>query len=260
MLSALVAPVDIAVRTVSGVAPPTRSTATADAIVRRATSFSALSTTRTSHEHAVGRELAGATDPEARWTPAGTPARAAAVARAITPARQGSASSSDQIAAHSLAGMAPRLPIAPPRGAGGPIRRATEAALDAGNRGGMAASPASAGGPIRRSLVESTAEAFAKRAMAAPATPAVAAGISAFAGGEVIRRAVQIGSHRTRSQVPHQATTHNATVGEASTPAFDVNRLPARDFQRLVDAVVEALEQRVIDELERRGRRHPGVL
>jgi hypothetical protein len=36
--------------------------------------------------------------------------------------------------------------------------------------------------------------------------------------------------------------------------------LPSHEMERLVDKVVEKIEQRVIDELERRGRRHnPGV-
>jgi hypothetical protein len=46
----------------------------------------------------------------------------------------------------------------------------------------------------------------------------------------------------------------------ATPAAVDLSRLPARDFRRLVDAVVDDLEQRVVDELERRGRRQPGVL
>jgi hypothetical protein len=36
--------------------------------------------------------------------------------------------------------------------------------------------------------------------------------------------------------------------------------IPSQEMERLVDTVVEKIEQRVIDELERRGRRHnPGV-
>ena len=36
--------------------------------------------------------------------------------------------------------------------------------------------------------------------------------------------------------------------------------IPARQLEEIVDKVVEKIEQRVINELERRGRRHtPGV-
>jgi hypothetical protein len=36
--------------------------------------------------------------------------------------------------------------------------------------------------------------------------------------------------------------------------------IPDREMERIVEKVVEKLEERVIDELERRGRRHnPGV-
>ena len=45
-----------------------------------------------------------------------------------------------------------------------------------------------------------------------------------------------------------------------STHSVRPPAIPNHQLERLVDQVVEKIEQRVIDELERRGRRHnPGV-
>jgi len=125
-------------------------------------------------------------------------------------------------------------------------------------------------GGVRRSLVDSTAGAFARRAVAeaALATPvAAAAGLAALTGAAdswgdspALQRAVQIGSHRTRPRSGGTVTAPTpAPTSGVEAPAFDLSKLPPRDFQRLVDSIVETLEQRVVDELERRGRRHPGV-
>ena len=131
-------------------------------------------------------------------------------------------------------------------------------------------------GPVRRSLVESTAEAFRRATLAGPtlagppAVPAVAAGAGSaavMAGGSglagsdapmLIRRSL---SGSLLAAGSPELADHGAEVAAVldSRETFDVSRLPARDFHRLVDAIVEAVEQRVVDELERRGRRHPGV-
>lgn len=117
---------------------------------------------------------------------------------------------------------------------------------------------------VHRSLLDSTSALFAQRAAGAPSAPAVAGGPgfgpstgappawSAAAGATVIRRTLAV-----TSPSGADGATSETSTGAAST--FDVSRLPARDFQQLVDAIVDVLEQRVIDELERRGRRHPGV-
>jgi hypothetical protein len=109
---------------------------------------------------------------------------------------------------------------------------------------------------VRRSLVDRTASAFAQAGAqnaGNTSAPGLAAGF-AVDDGPVIRRSISVGSHRGRS--PRPASTPPPVMEAAS---FDMSRMPVRDFQRLVDAVVEAIEQRVVDELERRGRRNPGV-
>jgi hypothetical protein len=129
-------------------------------------------------------------------------------------------------------------------------------------------------------LVESTAEVF-RRATAGhpPAVPAVAAGALGFGQGVAagvpgtvapmtIRRSLP--GSMLAGPAPHASSTPSAahadlramhTTDVAGVPGepVDISRLPAREFHQLVDAVVEAIEQRVVDELERRGRRHPGV-
>ena len=61
----------------------------------------------------------------------------------------------------------------------------------------------------------------------------------------VIRRLRDSGS----SSDPH--FTGFDADGESASPA-----MRARDFDELIDRIVAKLEQRVIDDLERRGRRH----
>ena len=102
---------------------------------------------------------------------------------------------------------------------------------------------------IRRSL----AAAFDHRTSVGSAAVAAAttAAEQSHPDFPTIRRSLNLGS---RPAV--QRSDAAQVVGEQS---MDVSRMPMRDFQRLVDAVVDAVEQRVIDELERRGRRNPGV-
>jgi hypothetical protein len=107
------------------------------------------------------------------------------------------------------------------------------------------------GDVVRRSLLDSTADAFAQRASAEAPTGASGMAFGSTAGSSsyppVVRRTMDVGGDDGgRGALPDAAT-------------FDVSRLPARELQRLVDVVVEAIEQRVVDELERRGRRNPGV-
>lgn len=122
---------------------------------------------------------------------------------------------------------------------------------------------ASAGGDVgRRSLVESTAGLFASRAFAGSVAPVSPTG--ADPSPDLVLRQPLIGHHRNRPAKPGRPAPvvagHPATTGETAASAnTDISRLPAREFQRLVDAIVDVLEQRVVDELERRGRRHTGV-
>jgi hypothetical protein len=106
---------------------------------------------------------------------------------------------------------------------------------------------------LRGSLVERTADLF-RHASGAPA--AVGGGQAAHVAGSadfprpgdgaIVRRSSW--GTVAREYLPSPSTT---TTGNAATGGVD----PA-----LFDALVEALEQRVIDELERRGlRHHPGV-
>jgi hypothetical protein len=80
----------------------------------------------------------------------------------------------------------------------------------------------------------------------------------AGSGTPVIRRSL---SGSVAAADAPQDAEHSGEVAAVtdSHESPDISRMPAREFHRLVDAVVEAIEQRVVDELERRGRRHPGV-
>ena len=186
------------------------------------------------------------------------------------------------IPVRAIAGGSPRItsttgsgrfpPPAPPRGAGGSVRRSTSNLLSTTttNRGGMPAHSGTGTSPVRRSLVESTAEAFRRAAMVSPpASPGVASGAGSAAvmaassglagsGTPVIRRSL---SGSVAAADAPQDAEHSGEVAAVtdSHESPDISRMPAREFHRLVDAVVEAIEQRVVDELERRGRRHPGV-
>ena len=53
---------------------------------------------------------------------------------------------------------------------------------------------------------------------------------------------------------PHVATSRSA--GGDSVPERVAARLDAEQMNDIVTAVVERIETRVVDELERRGRRH----
>jgi|GEM_PF-2740739 len=72
-----------------------------------------------------------------------------------------------------------------------------------------------------------------------------------FSGGEgpaeppVIRRFRESGGHSDVSMPGHDADEDSAS------PA-----MRARDFDELIDRIVAKLEQRITDDLERRGRRH----
>ena len=51
------------------------------------------------------------------------------------------------------------------------------------------------------------------------------------------------------------STTGSADDG-SSPPTRIANALTAREWDELVDQIVERIEDRVVDELSRRGRRH----
>ena len=103
------------------------------------------------------------------------------------------------------------------------------------------------------SLVERTADMFRRpRAASTPAVPALAAG--AAADPEFPRPGDAPIVRRFSTGQPAAATT--AAAATDATEAVMTGGINAATF----DALVEALEQRVIDELERRGlRHHPGV-
>lgn len=115
------------------------------------------------------------------------------------------------------------------------------------------------GDVVRRSLLDSTAGAFAQRALSEASSAGMAFGGSSggSAGGGSWGDAPVLRRSLTTTHSGLEESTHGDP--DAQPGSFDISRLPARQLQRLVDVVVDAIEQRVIDELERRGRRHPGV-
>jgi hypothetical protein len=152
---------------------------------------------------------------------------------------------SADIGGTNVAAPVRRLPVAPPRGAGPPVRRTID--LEAG------AQP-TPDGVVHRSLLDRTSQMFASSGNSpeAPHGDASGSSLSAMVAAErtpgqpIVRRLLQAGTAET-------------SFGESEAiPATGEAHAPDRGdlFERIVDA----LEQRVIDELERRGmRRSPGV-
>lgn len=60
-------------------------------------------------------------------------------------------------------------------------------------------------------------------------------------------------------EVVRRLSNPPAWTGETGTPAAAAASPSPRQLDDLVDLVVERIEQRVIDELERRGRRGTGA-
>jgi hypothetical protein len=79
---------------------------------------------------------------------------------------------------------------------------------------------------------------------------------SVFLSDAAVIRRSSLGSGQSGQVI--QSSSQNR-LGGSPRPPFGANAGPL-DMDELVDAVVERIEQRVVDELERRGRRHtPGA-
>jgi hypothetical protein len=138
------------------------------------------------------------------------------------------------------------------------VARATGTASLASGSGGPPPVPAvasSGDSTIRRSLAERTADLFRQPGGSAPDPHNPKPG-----DAPTIRRAPEDGplSSSSSGSSSSSTPTPNLTPGP-STPTVSPADLKT-ELDKMVDRIVEALEQRVIDELERRGRRHhPGV-
>jgi hypothetical protein len=156
--------------------------------------------------------------------------------------------------------MASRLPVAPPRAAGqGPARPGAAAARepDAAReqvselvRRSMQTTGTGAAtrGAVTRSdeSVTNRPEAL-RRATTDRKVPSMETGAANGAAAAVVRR-YRSGPSASASELPADALDHDDLA------------LDARQFDELVDRVVTRIEDRVVEELERRGRRNlPGV-